>query len=196
LIDRLEHATELDPVAVDVSTFWTAVLRGKHLRDILSGRQLGHALHPAAALVTGGTLLSATVLDVTGDQGARDSARRLVGIGLLCATLTVLAGWSDWIDTEDAEKRVGLVHAATNTLALTSYTFSWWRRRHGHDGTAASMMAAAVLGLGGWLGGHLVFAQGVGVDTTAFGNGPFAAGRGRWRGHNADSTRRPRRGNG
>jgi nitrite reductase/ring-hydroxylating ferredoxin subunit len=172
LIDRLENAAELDPLAAEVGKFWTVALRWRRVRDVLSGRQLGHALHPAAVLVTGGALLSATVLDVTGDRAAKESAQRLVGIGLLSATPTALAGWSDWMDTEQAEKRVGLVHAATNTLALTSYAISWWQRRRGEGGTTASVVGATALGLGGWLGGHLAFAQGVGVDTTAFQSGP------------------------
>ena len=71
LINRLANATELDPVAEDIGKFWTTVLRWQRLRDVLSGRQLGHALHPAAALVTGGALFSATVLDVAGDDSAR-----------------------------------------------------------------------------------------------------------------------------
>jgi nitrite reductase/ring-hydroxylating ferredoxin subunit len=171
MIGRLETAAELDPLAAAVSGYWQRVLRPRVLRDLLSGRQVGHPLHPALVMVTGGALFGATALDVTG-KATRVAAQRLIAVGLLSATPTVLAGWSDWGDTEQAEKRVGLVHAATNTFALTAYGLSWWQRRRGGTGTTPSVVGAVAIGLGGWLGGHLVFAQGVGVDTTAFQSGP------------------------
>lgn len=40
------------------------------------------------------------------------------------------------------------------------------------SGLAASLAGASALGVGGWLGGHLAYALGVGVDTTAFQRGP------------------------
>ncbi|MCK9878948.1 Rieske 2Fe-2S domain-containing protein [Frankia sp. Ag45/Mut15] len=140
--------------------------------DLLSGRQIGHPLHPAAVLVPAGTLLGATALDLTRDPGLRPAARRLLGIGLLSAAPAAIAGWSDWLDTEGAERRVGLVHAASNAVGIASYATSWWQRRRGGSGLAAGLTGAAALGLGGWLGGHLAYALGVGVDTTAFQHGP------------------------
>ena len=171
LIGRLETAAELDPLTAAVGACWQRVLRPRAVRDLLSGRQVGHPLHPALVMVTGGALFSATALDVTG-KATQVATQRLIAVGLLSATPTVLAGWSDWVDTEQAEKRVGLVHAATNTFALTAYGLSWWQRRRGGNGRTASVLGATAIGLGGWLGGHLVFAQGVGVDTTAFQSGP------------------------
>ncbi|WP_018503920.1 Rieske (2Fe-2S) protein [Parafrankia discariae] len=172
VVDRLERAQALDPVAGRVNAFWSTALRSQRLRDLLSGRQLGHPLHPAAVLVPAGTLLSATALDLTGDPGLRPAARRLIGLGLLSAGPTALAGWSDWLDTEGAERRVGIVHAASNAAGLVSYGASWWQRHRGGSGLAAGLVGAAALGLGGWLGGHLAYALGVGVDTTAFHHGP------------------------
>ncbi|ABW13389.1 Rieske (2Fe-2S) domain protein [Parafrankia sp. EAN1pec] len=172
LLDRLEREQRLDAPAEAVSGFWSAALRSERLRDVLSGRQLGHPLHPAAILVPAGTLLSATMLDTTGGAALRPAARRLVGLGLLSAGPAALAGWSDWLDTKGAERRVGLVHAASNVVGLASYAISWRQRRRGARGLAASLAGAAALGLGGWLGGHLAYALGVGVDTTAFQRGP------------------------
>ncbi|MEP7178500.1 MAG: Rieske (2Fe-2S) protein, partial [Pseudonocardiales bacterium] len=47
---------------------------------------------------------------------------------------------------------------------------SWLVRRRGHHlrGVGLSLAGAAVLGGAAWLGGHLAYALGVGVDTTAF----------------------------
>ncbi|MEX5633136.1 Rieske 2Fe-2S domain-containing protein [Parafrankia sp. FMc2] len=172
LLDRIEREERLDPAAGRVSAFWASALRSEKLRDVLSGRQLGHPLHPAAVLVPAGTLLSATLLDVTGSAELRPAASRLIGLGLLTAPAAALAGWSDWLDTAGAERRVGLVHAASNIVGLASYAVSWRQRRRGGSGLAASLAGATALGVGGWLGGHLAYALGVGVDTTAFQRGP------------------------
>ncbi|CUU60504.1 Ferredoxin subunit of nitrite reductase or a ring-hydroxylating dioxygenase [Parafrankia irregularis] len=172
LLDRIEREERLDTIADGVSGFWSSTLRSERLRDVLCGRMLGHPLHPAAILVPAGTLLSATLLDTTGGASLRPAARRLIGLGLLSAGPAALAGWSDWLDTTGAERRVGLVHAASNIVGIASYAVSWNQRRRGARGLAASVTGAAALGIGGWLGGHLAYAQGVGVDTTAFQRGP------------------------
>jgi nitrite reductase/ring-hydroxylating ferredoxin subunit/uncharacterized membrane protein len=172
VLDRLEREQALDAVAGRAHAFWSKALRSPRLRDLLSGRALGHPLHPAAVIVPAGTLLSATLLDVTGGAALRPAARRLIGLGLLSAGPAAAAGWSDWLDTEGAERRVGLVHAATNIVGIASYAASWWQRRRGASGLATSLAGATALGVGGWLGGHLAYALGVGVDTTAFQRGP------------------------
>ena len=74
------------------------------------------------------------------------------------------------MDTEGAEKRLGLAHAAANYTALGLYTGSWLARRRGKHarGVSLALAGSSVLTVGGWLGGHLSYALGVGVDTTAF----------------------------
>jgi nitrite reductase/ring-hydroxylating ferredoxin subunit len=170
--DRIERAEQLDPVAKLGRRAGSWLRPPSKLGDLLSGRPIGHPLHPGAVLVSGGALLSATVLDVIGGRGSAPAARRLIGVGLVTAVPTVLAGWTDWLDTERAESRTGVVHAATNTVALAAYARSWRRRGRGRRGIISSLMGAGALGFGGWLGGHLAFGLGVGVDTTAFIAGP------------------------
>jgi nitrite reductase/ring-hydroxylating ferredoxin subunit/uncharacterized membrane protein len=172
VLDRIERAKALDPAAKQLNGLWSKALASPRVRDVLSGRQLGHPLHPAAVLVPAGSLLSATILDFTGGRSMRPAARRLIGLGLLAAVPTAVAGWSDWLDTDDAERRVGLVHATSNVLGLSAYALSWRKRHQGGSGRLASLAGATALGVGGWLGGHLAYAQGVGVDTTAFQGGP------------------------
>lgn len=175
LLDQLEQAESLDGVAGSIGAFWSAALKPAWLRDVLSGRQLGHPLHPAAVLLPAGALLSASVLDVLAPRADGDggrASRRLIAWGLVTAVPAALAGWSDWLDTEQAERRVGVVHAASNATGLTAYALSLWQRSRGGGGRASGFAGALALGLGGWLGGHLAYAQGVGVDTTAFQSGP------------------------
>jgi nitrite reductase/ring-hydroxylating ferredoxin subunit len=89
---------------------------------------------------------------------------------VLTAVPTAIAGVSDWLDTAQGERRVGLIHAAANATALTGYTASWLLRRAGRHraGITVSSVSGGFLILAGWLGAHLVYAAGVGVDTTAF----------------------------
>ena len=93
-----------------------------------------------------------------------------MAIGLATAAPAVVTGLSDWLSTAGAERRVGLVHALVNDAAIGLQAASWLARRRGRRarGAALSIASLAALGVGGWLGGHLAYAMGVGVDTTAF----------------------------
>jgi nitrite reductase/ring-hydroxylating ferredoxin subunit len=71
-------------------------------------------------------------------------------------------------------RRVGLVHAASNAVALSLYTSSLVARRRGARGRGKLLAAAgtAVMGGAGYLGGHLSFVRGVGPNQTVFDPGP------------------------
>lgn len=69
------------------------------------------------------------------------------------------------MNTDGAERRVGLVHAALTAAALSLYGASWLVRGRGRRGMSLAIAGAGLLGAGGWLGGHLAYALGVGVDT-------------------------------
>lgn len=60
---------------------------------------------------------------------------------------------------------MGLVHAAANIAAASMFAASLARRRKGHRraGKRLGFAGAAMLAAGGYLGGHLSYAQGVGV---------------------------------
>jgi nitrite reductase/ring-hydroxylating ferredoxin subunit len=92
----------------------------------------------------------------------------------LLAVPAVATGLSDWADTSDAERRIGFVHLSANLAATTLYLASWRARRRGAyaHGVAYGLAGAASAGAAGWLGGHLAYALGLGVDTTAFDGGP------------------------
>ncbi|MCW2621928.1 MAG: Rieske (2Fe-2S) iron-sulfur domain protein [Frankiales bacterium] len=139
------------------------------VKDLLSGTPVGHPVHPVLTVATAGLLVGSNVLDAVGEPAA---ARKLLTAGLLTAPATVAAGWSDWSDTEGREKQVGVVHASSNALGLSLYAASWLARRRGGTGVGLALAGSALLGVGGWLGGHLAYALGVGVDTTAFEAGP------------------------
>ncbi|MEO7745611.1 MAG: Rieske 2Fe-2S domain-containing protein [Actinomycetota bacterium] len=165
LVAAVETNTSLDAPADRLAKLTGAIPAGP-LKDTLSGTEVGHPLHPVLVTVPIGSVASAIVLDLTG--GDRDASRRLIGLGILSSLPAAATGLSDWSDTEGAERRVGLVHAASNTVGLALLTASWLSRRGGGGGRLLALAGFGVMGAGGWLGGHLSYALGVGVDTTAF----------------------------
>jgi nitrite reductase/ring-hydroxylating ferredoxin subunit/uncharacterized membrane protein len=121
-----------------------------------------------------GTWTSASIIDVVAGGRSTPAARRLVGTGLVAALPTALSGLADWSDTDSNEQRVGTAHGILNVTALLLYTGSWLARRRsaGALGPALSLAGASAVAGAGYLGGHLTYALGVGVDTNAFHTGP------------------------
>jgi nitrite reductase/ring-hydroxylating ferredoxin subunit/uncharacterized membrane protein len=135
---------------------------------------MGHALHPLLTDVPIGTWTSSLLLDLVGQD---DAATTLIGAGLAAVPATVATGWNDWADTEPASagvRRSGILHAACNGGAAALMSLSYLARKRGRTGRGRlySLAGLSLLGAGGWLGGHLSYAQGVGVDTTVFDDGP------------------------
>jgi len=171
LVGRIERATALDPVADRMAALVSKRLSASTaLRNVLSGTAGGHPLHPVLVVVPIGSWLGASYLDLAGGKQGQAAATKLVGLGIVSAVPAALAGANDWVDTRLAERRVGLVHAVGNQLGLVLYTGSWFARRRQRRGLGVGLAAggALMLAVTGWLGGHLSYARGVGVDTTAF----------------------------
>ena len=170
-IRRTESDERLEPVVAQVHALVSSTASRLGGRDLLSGSTLGHPAHPFLVSTPIGCFTSAMIADFVGQ---RDAARTLTGAGVLCAVPAAATGLSDWADTADAERRVGFLHLAANTVAVSLYAASWWARRRGlhRRGQALGVAGAAVMTAAGWLGGHLAYGMGVGVDTTAFEGGP------------------------
>lgn len=166
LVERVEQAEMLDGVATKLQAAIRKVV-SPGAQDVLRGKPLGHPLHPALVAVPIGAWASASVLDLLGERSA---ARKLTGFGCAVALPTAAAGSADWLTTTGAARRTGFVHAAVNDAALMTYLMSWRARRRGRSmrGAMLGLAGAGMLGVGGWLGGHLAYAQGVRVDTKAF----------------------------
>ena len=169
VIDGVEQANVLDGPAGALQR----LLRKAFPADsapvkLLRGGPLGHPAHPALILVPVGAWTSGTMLDLLG-QGT--AARRLTAIGCVSAVPAAMAGAVDYLELDGPRRRVATVHALVNDAALTCYTMSWFARRGGHHarGFALSLLGGGFVAAGGWLGGHLAYSQGVGVDTAEFG---------------------------
>jgi nitrite reductase/ring-hydroxylating ferredoxin subunit/uncharacterized membrane protein len=171
LTERIGELEALDPYA-DLLQGAGRAIRGvsPKLQDLLTGTWLGHPLHPPLTDVVVGAWTSSLVLDVAGGRRARRAADLLVGLGVVAAAPTALAGLVDAADLQGPTRRVAVVHALGNSTALALFGLSWLARSDGHRGTGRvlSMLGFGAATGSAWLGGHLSFRKGVGVDQTAF----------------------------
>lgn len=175
IAERIERLEPLDVVAEPLQqAVRAAVPQGSALKDLLSGTWLGHPLHPPLTDLVVGAWTSAFLLDMLGGKRSEQAADRLVAVGVLAAAPTAAAGLSDWAELRAGSRRVGTVHALGNTTALTLHTLSWFARRRGDRtrGITLSALGYGVATFSAWLGGHLSFARGVGVNQTAFDDAP------------------------
>ena len=168
---RLEQIDALDQIADPVQrAVEGADPPGSPLNEALSGTPLGHPLHPPLTDVVVGAWTGAVVLDLVGGKRGRGAADRLIVLGLLAALPTAATGLNDWSTLYGGTRRVGIVHAGSNVVAVGLFGTSWVARKKGRrlvgKGLALAGFGAATFA--GFLGGHLSFRRGVGVDHTAF----------------------------
>lgn len=170
IVSEVEGMEALDGPARPLAAVAGRATRARLVKNALSGTWLGHPLHPMLTDIPIGSWVAAGVLDVAGGAATGRAARCLVGFGVLAAVPTAAAGMSDWSDTYGGEQRVGLVHATGNLTALSLQAASYLARRRGRRGVGRALSAAS-LGImvgAGYLGGHLSYIRGVGVNHTAF----------------------------
>ena len=172
LVARLESVEALDAPAAAIGRRVRELIPAGAPKDALSGRWLGHAVHPILSDIPIGTWTSSVLLDWIGGSDSRTAADRLLATGVLAAGATVVTGWSDWSDAEAADaavRRSGLVHAAANATATALMISSFIQRKRGARGRGKllSLTGAAAMGVGGWLGGHLSYTLGAGVRPDA-----------------------------
>ena len=163
-VDKLEGAAWLDPIAGTVTRLVKKTVPSPWATDVLHGVPLGHPAHPLLVTVPLGAWVSAAVLDLL--PGNNPAAKRLVGLGVLCAIPTALTGVTDFSQLDTPQQRTGVVHEASSALATALYAASWVARQRGNHpgGKMLGFAGLAVAGIGGFLGGHLSYRQGAGVN--------------------------------
>jgi nitrite reductase/ring-hydroxylating ferredoxin subunit/uncharacterized membrane protein len=171
---RLEGAEALDEPAEKLVKIVGPATRPRVVKNALSGTWLGHRFHPLMVPLPIGFWTGALLFDLVATRRARWAADTLVGAGIAAAVPTAAAGLSDWADAEPDGRRVGLVHASCNTLALLCYSSSLVARLLGarKAGVGLGLAGAAAISVGGYLGGHLSYVQAVGVEKKRFAGGP------------------------
>lgn len=142
--------------------------------NTLHGVWLGHPVHPPLASLSSGVLGATVALDVyqvaigrrTHAIDASHLAQHTLALGILANLGAAATGATDWQHTHEHDRRIGLVHGLLNLTATAMYALSWSERRRKHHLRASLISCAGyALSMGsGVLGGHLVFASGVGTD--------------------------------
>jgi uncharacterized membrane protein len=169
---RIEGSRGLSSVGAALQRVADVVVPAGPVRDAARGRWLGHPVHPMFTDLPIGFWTSGFVLDLVPGERMRPAADALVGLGLLSALPTALAGLAELTALRDERTvRVAAAHALGNTAGTVLYACSWWERRRGQRGrgVALSLVGAAALSFGGYLGGHLSYRRGAGVDISALG---------------------------
>ena len=170
----------LEPVA-DVlqnfiAWFYKALGRPGHsLKTFLHGTWLGHPLHPVITDIPVGLWTSAVIFDliylISRSHDWVSAADVTIFVGLLGALVAAVAGYTDWSDTIDRERRVGIAHGLLNTLVIVVYLVSFILRVAGGSRGLAILLAYVgylLLLTAAFLGGDLVFSFGTGVNHHAW----------------------------
>jgi nitrite reductase/ring-hydroxylating ferredoxin subunit/uncharacterized membrane protein len=170
VVKRIEATGALDRIGKPLAAAISRVTRPTLIKNALLGTWLGHQLHPLLTDIPIGTWVAAAMLDATGARTDGRAARRLIGLGTLAAVPAAMAGASDWAETYGPEQRDGLVHALANLTVASLQAASWLARRRGRKaaGTVLSAVSLRLMTAAAYLGGHLAYVRGVGVNHTAF----------------------------
>jgi uncharacterized membrane protein len=165
-----EGAVDRREGAVDRPRGWQIALRGLP----------GHPLHPPLTDATIGMFVLAAGLAVIGSAGAiKEPAGKamwlaLIG-GLIVALPTASTGLIDWLFIEwgSPRWRTATAHMVAMVTAVALFALAAWRQHPGYvhgrvttAGLVLSLAGVAVLTLGGWLGGSVVFVHGMRVLRT------------------------------
>ena len=154
------------------AVFAADMAHGKPVENALHGVWLGHALHPVLTDIPVGAWTVAFVLDVvegtTGARRYRAGADAALNIGLAGSVGAAITGLTDWKEISNDARRAGLVHGLLNLAAMALYVTSSLQRVKGNRGKGRvfSYLGYALSGASAWLGGHLVYANQIGVERT------------------------------
>ncbi|HEX7124623.1 MAG TPA: Rieske 2Fe-2S domain-containing protein [Thermodesulfobacteriota bacterium] len=173
-VDLVKRQTWLDSVASGLGSAVDTALGAagparKPVENVLNGVWLGHPLHPVLVTIPIGSWSLAAVLDgLEAASGRRDlgpAADLAVGVGVIGAVASAVAGAADWQHTSGDTRRIGAMHALLNAGAAALYTTSWLLRRRGKRsaGRGLASIGFAVANASAYLGGHLVYGERIGV---------------------------------
>lgn len=176
MTDAAERSSLLDRLGRTLGNLFGRAVRPGRTKDLLAGTWLGHPLHPMLTDVTISAWGSVLILDLTGGEGTRAGAERLVATGIVAAVPTTASGLSELADiVEDEPRRLAALHALGNVAALGLYAGSYVARKRDAHGLGRALSSAGMTSLAasGFLGGHIAYRQGVGVNQTANLAGPY-----------------------
>jgi nitrite reductase/ring-hydroxylating ferredoxin subunit/uncharacterized membrane protein len=146
------------------------------IRKLLQGRPLGHPLHPMIVHLPIGLWMLSFVMDVLGFVGALDDDTTLVRpafytllAGLAFAVLAIVTGLADYADVrkDHPARRTATKHMLLNLAAMLAFGVSALYRIHQSQPdwlpTALAAVGVVLVSVSGYLGGKLVYDDGLAV---------------------------------
>jgi nitrite reductase/ring-hydroxylating ferredoxin subunit len=153
---------------------------GKLLQDFSNGSWLGHSLHPVVVDVVIGGSTVAAFLQLLGWLGVAELRVAIIwvlGLTWLSGLSAIVTGLTDFKDTATGDERhvVGL-HGLINIVATLILIGAFFALLAEADALGGWLIVAGflVLGVGGFIGGHVVFKYGYMVNHNAFAGGKRA----------------------
>ncbi|MGY1641044.1 Rieske 2Fe-2S domain-containing protein [Geodermatophilus sp. SYSU D00703] len=167
ILDRVADVTTFDKAIEPARRAVQSALKPQALKDFLHGTWLGHPLHPVLVQVPVGSWTSAGLLDAI--PPLRPAATVLIGTGVAAAVPAALSGAADWSEQGSGVRRLGVLHAVSNTVALGFYVGSLVVRARGRGGLgrALSYTGLGIATASAAIGGHMSYAQSSGASHAA-----------------------------
>lgn len=174
LFDRIDAMAWLQRLSQGLSSVAGPVrtkLAPTGLIDLLHGRWLGHALHPALSDLPIGLWAGSVLLYLLGFSGA---AVVLSLAGIATALAAMVTGIADLLVSDGHDRRVGVLHGLLMTVALVIQIGSPVAYFLGAVVVAVilAVVSLVITVSAAYLGGHLVLARGAMVDHTVWPAGP------------------------
>jgi uncharacterized membrane protein len=132
-----------------------------------------HPIHPMLVALPIGLWVFALVCDVVRAAGGaltwESVATYCVAAGIVGALLAALPGLIDYFSIDEPEmKRIANLHLVVNLAAVVIFAINLWLRfllpAESNVPLALSIIGVLAIGLGGWLGGEMVYVKGMAVE--------------------------------
>jgi uncharacterized membrane protein len=131
-----------------------------------------HPIHPMLVALPIGLWVFALVCDVVRAAGGPASwgtvAMYCVAGGIVGALLAAVPGLIDYFSIDESEmKRIANLHLVVNLGAVALFAINLWFRfrfAESYVPLILSILGVLAIGLGGWLGGEMVYVKGMGVE--------------------------------
>ena len=132
-----------------------------------------HPIHPMLIAFPIGLWVFALICDVvhlvTGAEVWSTVALYSVAGGIVGAILAAIPGLIDYFSIDEVEmKKIGTYHLLLNVTALLVFGLNFWLRfrvdANSRLPVVLSLAGIGLIGVGGWLGGEMVYVKGMAVD--------------------------------
>lgn len=133
-----------------------------------------HPIHPMLVTVPIGLWLFSLVCDLVYATGPGDTVWYTVATynlvaGIVGALLAAIFGYIDMRSLPPQVRKIAVRHMTLNLIIVALYIVNAWLRiapgEYSLVPLALSVIGVLMLGVSGWLGGHMVYVLQAGVDT-------------------------------